>query len=181
LNVLSSQNISSFFVKFLVELVLETIEHFHIFLVMCILAHCFICALYAWSKFPLLILSCHPFHDVDRYFWNCHKVWFEIKLLLGKRVTILLLRKCLVGNVNIDFWFDIKGLNVLFDCEFDHCFEGESILWWPKNVVTSTVFQNYATFNFHQAHIRRSFHKLYQNKVVQLPKMQLSKETTFFY
>jgi len=41
------------------------------------------------------------------------------------------------------------------------CFKGlgESTLQWPKNVVTNTIFQNYATFNFHQANIKRGFHK----------------------
>lgn len=160
MNVLSSQSISSFFFKFLVELVLETIKHFHIFLMMCILAHCFICALYAWSKFPLIIFSCHPFHDVDRCFLNCYKIWFEIKLILRRKVTTLLLRKYLVGNVHIDFWSNVKGLNVLFNFEFDHCFEGENILRCLKNVVTNIVFQHYATFNFHQSRIKRGFHKL---------------------
>ncbi len=128
---------------------------------MCNLSHHLVCTLYAWSKFPLVLLSCHPSHDVDRWFWNCHKIWLEIKLILGKKVKTLLLHKCLVGNVHIDFWSNIKGLNALFKFEFDHCFEGENILWWPKNVVINTVFQNYATFNFHQAHIKRGFHKLY--------------------
>jgi hypothetical protein len=38
---------------------------------------------------------------------------------------------------------------------------GESRLQWPKNVVTILFFQNYTTFNFHQANIKRVFHKLY--------------------
>jgi hypothetical protein len=38
---------------------------------------------------------------------------------------------------------------------------GENTSWWPKNVVTNIVFQNYAIFNFHQVNIKRAFHKLY--------------------
>jgi hypothetical protein len=37
----------------------------------------------------------------------------------------------------------------------------ENTLWWPKHIVTNIVFQNCATFNFHQANIKRDFHKLY--------------------
>jgi hypothetical protein len=37
----------------------------------------------------------------------------------------------------------------------------ESTLWWPKNVIKNIVFQNFATFNFHQANIKKGFHKLY--------------------
>jgi hypothetical protein len=37
----------------------------------------------------------------------------------------------------------------------------ESTLWLLKNVVTNIICQNYATFNFHQANIKRGFHKLY--------------------
>jgi len=52
-------------------------------------------------------------------------------------------------------------------CAFPKLFVGESTLWWPKHVVTNIFFQNYATFNFHQANIKRGFHKYTQNKVVQ--------------
>jgi hypothetical protein len=38
---------------------------------------------------------------------------------------------------------------------------GESTLQWPKNVVTNTIFWNYAAFNIHQATIKRGFYKLY--------------------
>jgi hypothetical protein len=38
---------------------------------------------------------------------------------------------------------------------------GESTLWWPKNIVIKFIFENFATFNFHQANIKRDFHKSY--------------------
>jgi hypothetical protein len=38
---------------------------------------------------------------------------------------------------------------------------GENTLQWPKNVDRNIVFQTYATFNFHQANIKRGFHKWY--------------------
>jgi hypothetical protein len=41
---------------------------------------------------------------------------------------------------------------------------GESTLWWPKNVVTNIIFQNNGTFDFHQANIKRGFHKLYSKQ-----------------
>jgi hypothetical protein len=161
LNVLSSQSISSFFFKFLVELVLETIEHFHIFLMMWILAHCFICALYAWSKFPLLVLFYHPFHDVDGCFWNFYKIWFEIKLILRIKVTTLLLRKCLVGMYILTFdltprgWMHCLILNLTIVLRVKTYYDGQKM--WSQIL----FFQNYATFNFHQARIKRAFHRLY--------------------
>jgi hypothetical protein len=38
--------------------------------------------------------------------------------------------------------------------------QGESTLQWSKNVVINIVFQNYATFNFHQINIKRDSNKL---------------------
>jgi hypothetical protein len=56
---------------------------------------------------------------------------------------------------------------------------GASTLQWSKIVVTNIVFQNSATFNFHQADIKRSFHKLY-SKVVQLPNNAIVKGNYIF-
>jgi hypothetical protein len=39
--------------------------------------------------------------------------------------------------------------------------QSESTLRWPKNVILNIIFLNYATFNFHQANMKRGFHKLY--------------------
>jgi hypothetical protein len=39
----------------------------------------------------------------------------------------------------------------------------DNIVWpmWPKNVEINIIFQNNAIFNFHQANIKKGFHKLY--------------------
>ncbi len=169
MNVLSSQSISSFFFKFLVELVLETIEHFHIFLMMWILAHCFICALYAWSKFPLLVLSCHPFHDVDGCFWNFYKIWFEIKLILRIKVTTLLLRKCLVGMYILTFdltprgWMHCLILNLTIVLRVKTYYDGQKML---SQIFFFKIMQ---LSTFTKPVLKELFIDCIQNKVVQLP------------
>jgi hypothetical protein len=55
-------------------------------------------------------------------------------------------------------------------------YPGESTLLWPKDVVTNVVFQNYATFNFHQANILKKIVNYTQNKVVQLSNNAILKE-----
>jgi hypothetical protein len=40
----------------------------------------------------------------------------------------------------------------------------ENTLWRLKNVVKNIIFRNYATFNFHQANIKKGFHKLYSKQ-----------------
>jgi len=38
-----------------------------------------------------------------------------------------------------------------------------------QKTLSQIFFQNYATFNIHETNIKRGFHKLYSNMVVQFP------------
>jgi hypothetical protein len=51
--------------------------------------------------------------------------------------------------------------SLLFSLKCKVPMKGESTLRWPKNVVTNIFLGNYATFNFHQANIKKVFHKLH--------------------
>ncbi len=44
------------------------------------------------------------------------------------------------------------------DCALEYV---ENTLQSLKNVVTNIICRNYVTFNFHQANIKKGFHKLY--------------------
>jgi len=54
-------------------------------------------------------------------------------------------------------------------------------LWWPKDVHTNIVFQNYATFNFTKLILKEKIINDTQNKIIQLTDIIIFKGNYIFY
>ncbi len=105
--------------------------------------------LFGWSKDE------HVYIDCIHHQWSIgdvmlsHDLWLDV----GCNFTYAI-QAILVVNVGCNFFMIVNWNHKLIAF-------GENKLWPPKNVVTNIDFQKYVTFNFHQANIKRDFHKLY--------------------
>ncbi len=86
---------------------------------------------------------------------NAYQSWYEVKRKANTQKCVKKYQACKPSK------------NTLHESIQSKVVKGKITLQWPKNVII-----NYATFNFHQANIKRGFHKLYSKKNSSIAKFQ---------